>query len=527
MSLMGALYVGASGIQTGQNALNTTAHNMSNIDTVGYTRQQVQQGTRFYNTISKTNSANAYQQIGLGVNYSNVKQVRDYFLDKSYRRESGRGAFYETSFDAIEEMENLFQELEGEAFADAIDNLWVSVQELNKDASDATNQGIFIQRCGEFISRAQGVYQGLSNYQDNLNLQIKDKIETMNSYGDRIKDLNDQILKIESAGFEQANDLRDERNSLIDELSQMANISVDDDIEGNKIIKVEGVEFVSADSCNHMELSLDEVTGFYTPYWKQLAKPDGLGGFDISSAKVFDLTQDISTDTNTDIGKIKAMLLARGDKRATYEDVATEAAYKEVSESVVMNVMAEFDQLINKVASSINKVFTDNAANWKTEWSGTLGPGGTTEYKIFDTKSGEKLSVMNLMVAEDVKQAPSLLSFMRTDDKVDQNAADALKGIFTEEIYTLNPEVKTKTNFVNYYNNLISQVANTGSVLKGISENQVITVDNISNAREQILGVSADEELGNMIMFQNAFNASSRYINVVSQMLEHLLTSLG
>ena len=66
MSLMGSLYVGQSGLQTGQNALNTTAHNMSNVDTVGYTRQQVQQTARTYRTLSKTNSANAYQQAGLG-----------------------------------------------------------------------------------------------------------------------------------------------------------------------------------------------------------------------------------------------------------------------------------------------------------------------------------------------------------------------------------------------------------------------------------------------------------------------------
>ena len=61
MGLMGSLYVGTSGLQTSQNALNTTAHNMSNIDTTGFTRQQVQLGTRYYNTISKTASANAYQ----------------------------------------------------------------------------------------------------------------------------------------------------------------------------------------------------------------------------------------------------------------------------------------------------------------------------------------------------------------------------------------------------------------------------------------------------------------------------------
>ena len=70
-------------------------------------------------------------------------------------------------------------------------------------------------------------------------------------------------------------------------------------------------------------------------------------------------------------------------------------------------------------------------------------------------------------------------------------------------------------------------MGNTGSVLRGISENQQITVDNTSAAREQILGVSSDEELSNMIMFQNAYNASSRYINVISELLEHIIMTLG
>ena len=116
---------------------------------------------------------------------------------------------------------------------------------------------------------------------------------------------------------------------------------------------------------------------------------------------------------------------------------------------------------------------------------------------------------------------------IRPDGKVDQETADKLKELFTAEEHTLNPKVKTKTNFVNYYNNLVSQVANTGSVMRGISENQQVTVDNTAAAREQILGVSSDEELGNMIMFQNAYNASSRYINVISELLEHIIMTLG
>lgn len=531
MSLMGSLYVGTSGLQTGQNALNTTAHNMSNVDTTGYTRQQVSQSTRTYNTISKTNSANAYQQIGLGVCYAQVKQVRDYFLDKTYRRESGRSAFYDATYDAVGEIENLFQELEGEAFAGAINNLWESVQELAKDPSNTVNQGVFIQRCSEFTTRASAVYEGLCEYQDNMNLTVAQKVNKMNEYGRRIAELNQQILRIEAAQVEKANDLRDERNQLTDELSKLAYINLKEDIDGNFIISIEGTEFVKDDSINEIALYEDETTGFYTPYWKHFAKRDAAGNVDISNAKVFNLDMEISTDMNTDIGGLKATLIARGDRRATYKDLEDQTTYdNEIAPSIIMNIQAEFDQLINKVTTKINEVIEQAAQKAQLDAPGSdymMNPNTGEPIKIFVTKSGTDMTVSNIMVDDTIKQSPSLLGFIKDDKKVDQETADALKAIFTEEEYTLNPNVKTKTSFRNYYDNLISQVANTGSVLKGISENQQTTVESTLAAREQIVGVSSDEEMSNMVMFQNAFNASSRYINVVSELLEHIINTLG
>lgn len=538
MSLMGSLYVGTSGLQTGQNALNTTAHNMSNIDTTGYTRQQVQQGTRYYNTISKTASANSYQQIGLGVNYSQVKQVRDYFLDKTYRRESGRSAFYEASVAAVEEVEDLFQELQGQTFSGSIKNLWESVQELAKDPSNSVNQGVFIQRCNEFITRGQAVYQGLCEYQDNLNFKIGQQVDKINEYGKEIRDLNIEILKIEAGDVEHANDLRDQRNQLLDELSSMANISYYEDVDGNVIVQLEGNDFVKEDSINEIGLYEDELTGFYTPYWVKFAD-NSTNPPDITGAHVYDMTQVISMDTNTDIGSLKSMLFARGDHRATYKDLEDKVAYnRDISQSVIMNVQAEFDRLINGVVTGINKVLKEAADNAGTYPASTyLRDSNGNPYQVFNMVAEEKdasgnvienFSIENIVINGELKQAPSLLGFIRpSDDKADQDTANKLKEVFTTESYTLNPNVETKTNLVNYYDNLVSQVANTGSVMRGISENQQLTVDNTAAAREQIVGVSSDEELSNMIMFQNAYNAASRYINVISQMLEHLIATLG
>jgi len=547
MSLFGSLYVGNSGLTTSQNALNTVAHNMVNVDTQGYTRQQISQTTKFYNTISKSGSAVSYQQVGLGVNFSEVRQIRDYFLDKSYRKESGRSGFYDVSCDAIEEVESIFQELDGESFANTLNNLWESVQELSKDPSNTVNQGIFIQRCSEFVTRSQAVYQDLCDYQDDLNYQVKQKVDKMNEIGKGIRDLNEQILKIESGQVEHANDLRDQRNALVDELSEYANISISNDIDGNILIQVEGVDFVTAGDAKEIGLYEDPVTGFYTPYWVQLAAKDPITGnvteASVQNALVFDLSMEISTELNTDIGAIKSALVARGDRRTTYEDLDS-STYSTIKNSVVMNVMAEFDQLVHDITTGINDTIAKAAEDYYGNpllSTGYLIDSSTGEpYKIFEVASNERSSkhpgdpdaedydyvTLNILINNELKQSPSLLGFIRPDGIVDQSCADSLKELFTAEEYTLNPEVKTKTSLKNYYNNLISQVANTGSVMRGISTNQEVTVTNIAASREQILGVSSDEELSNMIMFQNAFNASSRYINVVSEMMEHLITSL-
>ena len=104
---------------------------------------------------------------------------------------------------------------------------------------------------------------------------------------------------------------------------------------------------------------------------------------------------------------------------------------------------------------------------------------------------------------------------------------EKMKQLFMAETNTLNPYVKKTSNFMDYYGDLVSQVANSGYVYESILSNQQETVDSTFSAREQIIGVSADEELSNMVRYQNAYNASSRYINVIDEMLEHLLNTLG
>lgn len=539
MGLMGSLYIGTSGLQTSQNALNTVAHNLSNAGTAGYTRQQILLNDKQYNTISVNHKAISNQQTGLGVTYAKVRQVRDYFLDQTYRKESGRCAFYEASYDAINEAETLLRELDGEAFKDSLNNLWVSIQELAKDPSSPVTQGTLVQCASQFVSKAAAVSKGLNDYQDNLNLQVVQDVNRINTIGKQIYQLNNEILNIEVGGVESANDLKDTRNALLDELSQLVNISYEYDVDGCAMVKVEGHTFVNRAMPYEMGVKQDPSTGFYTPFWvfdaRKTELEDGSTDYDIESAEVFNLSRTISSELDTDVGGLKAKLLARGDHRANYTDLNPNTYNDLVSQSVIMNIQAEFDNLVHNIVTKINQVFAD-AADPATGYM----MDGSEPIRLFEKKAdagyAEDLTpgkedtlytIENLIINPDLVKTPTKLGFTKPDGSKDYELAEALNAAFDEEAYVLNPNVTSKANFLGYYDNMVSQIGNLGYVFHSIYESQVTTVNSTEEARQQVIGVSDDEELNNMIKFQNAYNASSRYINVIDEMLEHILNTLG
>lgn len=553
MPLMGSLYVGTTGLQTSQNALNTTGHNLTNADTVGYVRQQTMLGDRGYNTISIDATAIANKQLGLGVNYSQIRQVRDVFLDQTYREESGRLAFYETYYSAIEEVETLLGEMDGASFQLSLDGLWVAIQEIAKDPDSSVTQGLLMQRAYTFMTDAKAVYQGLCDYQDNLNRDIKNMVDQINDYGAKIKDLNEQIIKIETGGIEKANDLKDERNKLVDELSSLANIDYMTDAFGNTLVKIEGHMFVTPEKVNEIGYQLDDAATFYNVFWKDDAKlgvdSDGREYYeDVEDAAVFDLSQEIATSMDTDLGELKALMVTRGDHRANYTDlmakydeqgeevISANESYSNISDSVIMTVQAEFDRLVHGVVTVINGALEEA---WANSGGAYMSDGRGNPMQIFQRETAEineeedinesetLFTTANLIINMELMQTPAKLSFKKPDGSVDYETAEIIKRAFEEKTLVLNPENTNPMGLSDYYSSLVAHVANNGAVYKSIRDNEQITVDSTENARQQIIGVSTDEELSNMIRFQNAYNASSRYINVISEMLEHLLNALG
>ncbi len=92
--------------------------------------------------------------------------------------------------------------------------------------------------------------------------------------------------------------------------------------------------------------------------------------------------------------------------------------------------------------------------------------------------------------------------------------------------FLLNPNATSKCTFMEYYAQMIDETGTAGSVYNTMSETLNNTVNTVDNKRQQVIGVSSDEELTSMIQFQNAYNAASRFMNVVSDMIETLINGL-
>lgn len=616
MSLMTSLSVGTSGLRTAQSGLTTTAHNLANVATEGYCRQENIDGDFAYTKIGDTHIN--YLQVGLGSKVSIIKQNRDAFLDKAYRLETGRESFYKVQSEAVNEIETLFGEMEGVNFQQDLSDLWSSIQELVKEPDNIVKRTALIETAKTFLYRAQDISEQIEIYQQSMNTQIQDAVRRINEIGHEIRNMNKLISKVE-AGQEQANDYRDQRNVLLDELASYGSITYKEDTFGVVTINFEGIQFVSPDYVYEMEVDyVSETSNLLTAVWK-------------TGDPVCNVEQGYSTEMDTDVGKLKSLLIARGNKTAKYTDIPekSNAKYyneagefldglyaqdvltynKTVGSSIIMSTQSGFDKLVNGVVTAINdalnpngdvdtvlsklglstaadtvtytvtrkvglttvtETFTKNLADiqiWD-EYTSAIGmdEDSTPREELFARQSVERYTqakitvtdeagntyekdiwiyneedpenvyslytIEQLVINKDILENPSKLpitgnTYKGNPDAYDVETCERLVEIWNQNFATLNPNILTEDTFMSFYSSLIGDIALRGSEFSSMQSNQKTLADSIDDSRQQVSGVSSDEELTKMIQYQYAFNANSRYITTVNAMLEHLLTSLG
>lgn len=268
------LTIGTSGLYASQAGLNTTAHNIANTETEGYTRQVANQRA---STALRVNSA--YGMAGTGVDITGVTQIRDNYYDTKYMTNNTMYGAYSTKQYYMSTIENYFNEVKLEGFTTNFDNMYNAIQELSKSPTDLTVRTqvtSFAQSTTEYVN---SLATSMQSIQEECNFEVRNQVDRINSLAQQIATLTKQINTLEVGGGT-ANDLRDQRALMVDELSGFANITVREKIVGadvgisSYVITLDSQTLVDTYETNMLtvipreqKVNQMDMEGLYDIYW--------------------------------------------------------------------------------------------------------------------------------------------------------------------------------------------------------------------------------------------------------------------
>ncbi len=352
------LTIGTSGLFAAKTGLNTTAHNVANIETTGYTRQTVSQSAD-----TAISTSNSYGMLGTGVAVKSIDQTRSDYYDVKYRSTNSESGLYSERYYFMKEVEGYLNEIELEGFTTSFDNMYNSLQELSKDASSLTVRTQVANYAQSMCDYFNSLYTNLQSIQDECNYEVKNQVQKVNSLANQIATLTKQINTVEVGG-EKANDLRDQRNNLVDELSNIINVTVTERSIGDNglnafVVKIDGNTLVDTYEVNTLTCKPRE-------YKSNMCDMDGL--YDIYWAN----GDELHASSATMSGSLKALFEVRDGNN--YEDLTGSS-----------------DEIIaGETQITVNSANIQNVADLNIPTSGTLTIGnGDYTYDSFEIKMND------------------------------------------------------------------------------------------------------------------------------------------
>ncbi|MDE6387380.1 MAG: flagellar hook-associated protein FlgK [Lachnospiraceae bacterium] len=216
------LEIAASGLRASNAALNTTANNISNTNTEGYSRQEVKQEAMNPLRVFAT-----YGCAGAGVNTLAIERIREQFYDNKFRDNETKLGEFDTKAYYCKMIEDYLEDDNKTGFKSIFDQFSMALQEITKNASSESYKRAFISQAKSLTDYFNNLYGDLQNLQADVNDEIKIRVDHINSIAQDIATVNKQINTIEMAGTI-ANELRDKRDTLIDELSAVVDVKIEE-----------------------------------------------------------------------------------------------------------------------------------------------------------------------------------------------------------------------------------------------------------------------------------------------------------
>jgi len=448
-SLMGITRIAMSAYQ---NAIDTTARNIANVDNTAYARRRADVGTMV--------SPNANRNAGIGVDASNgISRIKESFVQNQlwYKQQSlGKNETDELVFSQIE---RTFGEPSDSSLSNVLGHFWNAWNDLANDPESSTARTIVKDRAVLLARTFNQVSADLGNLQREIGYDIEDRVVQVNNLLDQIREINGY------GGPAMTFDLLDQRDHAIDALSKLININVSEDENHVVSISTGGnvlVPLVSGDFINHLKTSV--------PPFSEI--------FQVNVA--FEEGGSLAAVSGGELGSLLA-----------------------VHNGYLPDYLEQVDELAASVASEVNALHStgynlDNA-------TGTL---------FFNDDIEDAAS---MTVSDTILNDPTLIA---SSDAI----AEPGNGRIAQAISDLRYERITHGEKASdYYDSLISSVGSRVQEAQFLRSNQEVVIQALENQRDSVSGVSIDEEMTNLVRYQQAYEASTRMVKVVDELMQSVI----
>ncbi len=468
MPTLSGINLSLNALLANSQAMEIIEHNVANANTKGYHRQEAVMRTTVPSNLYGMDRGIGAGVRGSGVEVGMIKRFSLSFFDNRFRSVTAEAKEWEAQRDVLMQLEMSLAETSSEGLTNKLDEFWNGWQMLSNDPSNTSLRA-------QLLDQSQALVNGFNRRADQMHkirsdqdLMVKTRVGEINSAGNRIAELNKEISRVFSIG-EQPNDLLDERDMLLDRLSELAGATSNVQANGQVIVSIGGHTLVTG----NQSLTLTTVPN-PDPGQRNLALVQWASGAAFKSNH----------------GELAGILKARDE--------------------IIPQQQKALDELAVKFAAQVNNVHRGGYGLDDTTGLDFFTGGSSTNQPVgaLDLSLNSNLNVTNLAAAEAL------------DSPGDGGRAKKIADLQNSQVMN--------TDTVNAF--YATQVAQLGLDVQRAqinTHNQGLVVDAMDMQRESVTGVNLDEEAANMAKFQRAYQAAARVMTAYDEMLERVINGLG
>lgn len=469
MALPNILQTGRSGMTAAKSQMGTTSHNIANANTEGFSRQRINQRAEVATAHGQKNL------IGSGTQIERTERINDSYLEKQLRGTARDLGHFEEKDLLLSQAESVFNEMGGEGLNRLVAKFFNDFRRLSNEPESEAIRNAVVESSQAMVRDFRRIRTQMEELRSHIDSRVDGFVREINSQAVNIKDLNLKIKNLEQGGAS-ANDLKDDRDRAIRRMGELLDVAVIPDQDGALNIDIKGVgPLVNGPTAERLttERTAKDDEG----------KPENSLTIRSTASAAPEITHAIKG------GRLGALV--------------------EIRDKTISQVLDKLDGLASQMIDSVNSVHASG-----------FDRTGETGILFFKPISKQMGAAQNIALTDEISRNPGKIAAAAEPDSPGDNRV----ALSLSEIQNLRLMGNGESSMDDYYNSIVSEIGILAESNKSNYNQQKDVHLQLNKIRNQISGVSLDEETANLMQFQHAYGASAKVIQVADEMLDTVLS---